>query len=1041
MSARSQTLGSSTPIAPQAPTFDAFRQTIAREFIHGSAIAPALFKAAIALVSDTETFAGGDVTYPIHEALNWHLTRFGYQARETLSAALLLNEDGSAWQAKLSTPRTESNGKAQKYETPVGNGARAYLPSVPPVIRQRIAARYGIPIPLDGSFWDWYEQHPEIPFTVTEGGKKGLAGFSHGFVTIALYGCHGGYRTKDALSHPIPPTLIPDLARFAKPSRQIAMAFDTDASEKTRRRVNIAQARLGNLLAAHGCDVAIARWDCQQGKGLDDLIVQSGVTAWETAYAEALPLSQWQIWQRLERQLTYPVNLRVNVGDLSTLEADTLPSEGLIAMCSSKGTGKTKLIATLLADQERVLSLTHRIALGRNLCTRTGLHYRGDLDKVKGQYIHESGYTLRIGSCVDGLLSLDPNHFAGGDLVLDEVVQLVRHLLTSSTCAREGKRPALLARFRALVKNAKRVLIADADLDNATLHYLQALRGEPAPVFLVKNDFETVPYTCRFLTAPDRTAITGELLTAIAQQTPGQVFFVATDSKATSKALHRLIMQQYPEQRVLLLNSETTGGECEREFMQTPDVVLTRGDYDVILCSPSVATGVSIECRGVVSQVYGIFTGVSATDADISQSLSRVRAPVERVVWCAKTGANFAKVSRAVNPLEVRSHLQAQTTATVQLLRSSLKEDIVDGINALDWRSDPHIGLYCQFAAEQNRAMRCLREALLVRLRFEGNTLTLEDRASNPALKALLAQTRTELQLFDAEALVATETLTYSEVLALEQKESLGPEDRLAMQKWYLLDFYVLETLTVDDCLWDKDGRRRGELLSLESLLFPTVALERTARALEKQAVWQQGYCPWDIANTPLRRWLLVEVGIGQLITKLREGWRWCKYDLKPYADRARALAPQIKVALHFTINEAMSDTQVVHQLIAQLGIKLTRHWSRSLAGYEGEKLRTYALDQAHWHKLAAVLERREAKRQCLPAQRLEAEGVGSPVVFEVIRPEGDPEANRNAWLTPAALADVQALLETAGDDPDVLAKVRLAIPAYVLRHLGSATA
>jgi len=141
----SQLLGfADTAIATRLPVvaplaFDTFSQMIASECIHGSAIALALFESAIALVSDTETFAGGDVAYPIHEALNWHLTRFGYQARETLYAALLLNADGSTWQAKLSTPRTDANGKAQKYETPAGNGARAYLPPVPASIRQQIS--------------------------------------------------------------------------------------------------------------------------------------------------------------------------------------------------------------------------------------------------------------------------------------------------------------------------------------------------------------------------------------------------------------------------------------------------------------------------------------------------------------------------------------------------------------------------------------------------------------------------------------------------------------------------------------------------------------------------------------------------------------------------------------------------------------------------------------------------------------------------------------------------------------------------------------
>ena len=795
---------------PTPQSFEDFCQQIAAECTESSAIDRTLFQAAIALVRDTELLDGGDVTYPIHEALNWSVRRFGQQARETLSAALFLNEDGSTWQAKLSVLRLDAKGKPQKYQTPKENGARAYLPPLPPAIRQLISRRHGIEVPLFGSFWDWLAQHPEIPIVLTEGGKKALAGLSQGFVTLALYGCHGGYTTKDRLSQPTPPTLIPDLAHLAVAERQITLAFDEDSAAKTRRRVSLAKSRLGILLATKSCAVQLASWDAQQGKGLDDLIVHAGASAWETVYSEALPLSQWQIWQHLEQRLTYPVNLQVNLSDLSQLDPAQLPTDGIVALCSPKGTGKTKLLAALLAGLKSVLSLTHRIALGRNLCARTGLDYRGDLDKVNGLYLSPSGYTLRLGSCVDGLLSLDPKHFSGCDLVLDEAVQLVRHLLTSTTCARDGKRPALLARFRALVKNAKRVLVADADLDNATLRYLQSLREEQEPVFLVRNEFQPEPYTCRFLDAPDRTALTSVLLAAIAQLPTGKVLFVATDSKAMSKSLHRLITQQCPDKRVLLLNSETTGGECEREFMQTPDVVLERGEYDLILCSPSVATGVSMECRGVIATVYGLFTGVSATDADMSQSLSRVREPVERVVWCAKTGSNYAKVSRSGNPLEVRDHLQSQTTATVQLLRSSLKEDVLAGLDTLDWRSDPHIGLYCQLAAEQNRSMRCLREALLTRLRLEGNTLTLESRTSDPALKALLAQTRADLQLLSAEAMVATATLTYTEILALEQKESLSLEEQLAIAKWHLLDFYDLETLTIEDCLWDRDGRRRG---------------------------------------------------------------------------------------------------------------------------------------------------------------------------------------------------------------------------------------
>jgi hypothetical protein len=142
-------------------TFDTFSERIKAEFISGSGIDLELFQASVSLVRDLETRAGGEVSAPIHEALNWRYTRFGQQSRDNLYGALLLNADGSTWQAKLSNPRTDAKGKAQKYETPVGNGARAFLPEVSPEIRKLIGLRYGVEVPLSGNFWDWFEKIAE----------------------------------------------------------------------------------------------------------------------------------------------------------------------------------------------------------------------------------------------------------------------------------------------------------------------------------------------------------------------------------------------------------------------------------------------------------------------------------------------------------------------------------------------------------------------------------------------------------------------------------------------------------------------------------------------------------------------------------------------------------------------------------------------------------------------------------------------------------------------------------------------------------------
>ena len=966
-----------------------FTSRIEQEFITGSAIALSLYTDNIRIVSDIEISAGGDVSTPIHDALNWKYTRFGYLALPTLYAAIFINEDGSPWQAKLSTPRTDpKKSKIQKYETPTGNGSRAYLPTINRETRRLIANRYSVEVPPAGeSFWDWLELHPEIPIIITEGGKKSLCLLSQGYVAIALYGINGGYRTKDLLGNPVKPYLIPDIARFAVKERKFTLAFDQDTNPETHKRVNAATFRFSLSLTNAGSMVDIAIWDGQQGqcKGVDDLIVNSGTYAWEQALNQALSVAHWQLWQRLENRLTYEPSLQLTTADLSTLEIKNLPQQGIIALDSGKGTGKTKFIAKTTAKSEKVLAPSHRIALVQNLCARANLDYRGDLDKFNGNFIKGGAYSFRIGFCVDSLLAIDPKKFAGCDLIIDEIVQVVRHLLTSSTCDKDGKRPALLARFAELIRVARRIIVADADLNNQTLHYIWELKADPSPIFLIRNDYQPQPYHVTFIQAKDKSAVINSLIQNAQNIKPGKTLYVTTDSKATSKTTARLLQKQIPGLRILLINSETSGNPDEKRFLKNPDAVLAEGLYDIIICSPTVATGVSIEIPELIEKVYGIFTGASSTDADMSQALIRVRDNVERIVWCAKRGTNYCKVSRSSNYLEIKTQLQQRTDATVSLIRSNLRPDIVEDIANFNWQSNPHVNLYAKISAEQNYSMMHLSDALLVRLKHEGHLLTIDNRESETAVNLLLKSTKDEIKQIEAEAIVAAADLTYPEIALLESLESVSPEDALAITKYYLKDFYCQDELTVEDVLWDKGGRRRGELLNLEAQLNPELALDRTAKSLEKQANWNQAICPWDISGTALRRQIRETLGLNDFLDPHKE---WTHADVKPYADKIRKYAPEIFHHLNRTISDKMSDVNVVHQMLSQLGIKAAFRWSRFEPGFERQKIKVYRLDGQTWSKLMSILAKRAARRERLNEQ---GESAGSGMSFNTQNHLGDP--------------------------------------------------
>lgn len=264
-------------------SFDEFKDFIRQSFINYSAIDPELFDACVTFHCDQEYSFGNDISTPIHDALNWDFKRFRQQANETIYAAFLSNEDGSVWQVIISLWDEERN-KPYRYLAPKDSGDRAFLPPIPTGIRKKISDKYGIEVPLEGSFWEWIED-VDIPRIATEGGKKALCGLSHGYVTLALFGCRCGAKTETKNSTPY---LIPDLERFATPQSRWLTAFDRDEKHKAKLSVAIGKKRLADALKANQAITADIIWRTEDGKGMDDVIAMQGSGVFDGSYLRAM---------------------------------------------------------------------------------------------------------------------------------------------------------------------------------------------------------------------------------------------------------------------------------------------------------------------------------------------------------------------------------------------------------------------------------------------------------------------------------------------------------------------------------------------------------------------------------------------------------------------------------------------------------------------------------------------------------------------------------------------------------------------------------
>lgn len=299
-----------------------------------------------------------------------------------------------------------------------------------------------------------------------------------------------------------------------------------------------------------------------------------------------------------------------------------IPQQGIMLVKSPKGTGKTQMLEKLKDEREkkgeRTLLLGHRVYLLQALADRTGLDYYRDLK--------DGTLSDDVALCMNSLTRINPATDEPYDtVIIDESEQVFRHL-ASKTLTRDLSK--VFASLIWVIRNARRIICLDADLSpELTVEVLKEMRGpqfETDEALTVINEHQigegrtTKVYLDKYHLIHD----------AMVDIDEGHKVFIATNSRALANTLSAAA--SVLGKKSLLITAETNEQPDTTAFIKDPKGESVK--YDVVVASPTLSTGVSIE-GGHFTKVYGIFGRSPGTFQDADQALSRVRGCVADAVW------------------------------------------------------------------------------------------------------------------------------------------------------------------------------------------------------------------------------------------------------------------------------------------------------------------------------------------------------------------------------------------------------------------------
>ena len=439
-------------------------------------------------------------------------------------------------------------------------------------------------------------------------------------------------------------------------------------------------------------------------------------------------------------------------------------------------------------------------------------------------------------------------------------------------------------------------------------------------------------------------------------------------SKWGSKNLEKRLSRNYPHLKILRIDAESTSDPNHEACGCIDNLNQILLNYDVVIASPTIETGVSIDLKEHFDSVWGVFQGNQSANS-VRQALARVRANIPRHIWIKKVGLNrLGNGSTSIKSILASEHKKTRVLVNQINQFDNLNIDV-----SINENFQPRtINTWAMLAARNNLQARHYRESIINDLKEEGHQIEnfappegdLEEIAKfeqeKQEIKADMKALAKEQYQSHCEAIATAESPSELELKLLKKKKAKTQQQRYQERKGDIKRLYLVDEITPELVELDDTGLYP----QLQLLYYLTIGNKhlktrdgRVAKAIVEKGEGAIFKPDFNKSLYSLKVQCLQLLNIEQFLDPEKT---WTNADLEDWGKQARGWRWEIQSILGITITDKTPNIIIANKMLKLIDNKL-EYVGRF--GCRGHTRRTYRLQGSKDYQeeiLALWLERDE---------------------------------------------------------------------------------